>query len=142
MKIEREKMYSYQKDLKNIFIFFIFLALYSLFVLSNNNLLGSLVFLLLIFGSFAYGILTQSPVKAGLLGILFPIIILADRYLYSGPEEFQRVFWYFLILSGTGLFAGFFAGIAKPNENYDMICLSLSLFFVGCSLVHLFLGIN
>ncbi|MDR2944590.1 MAG: hypothetical protein LBU81_05885 [Methanosarcinales archaeon] len=136
-------MYSYQKDLKNIFIWIIFFGTYILFSLSNNALLESInILLFLTFGSFIYGLWTQNPVKASLLGFLFPIITLTDRYLYDGPAEFQRVFWYFAVFSVMGLFAGFFAGVAKPDKNYDLICLFLSLFFAGCSLVHLLKGIN
>ncbi|WNY24400.1 hypothetical protein MmiHf6_17310 [Methanimicrococcus hongohii] len=128
--------------IKNTALFLILLLFFILFVSSGNNFYGMLAFLLLLFGSFFYGLYSKNPILSGLLGFLLPVIFLIFVYFEDGSAEVQRIFWYYCVLSFTGLFSGFLVSIRTENTNFNGICFLFSVAFVIIGLFHFLSGIN
>lgn len=130
----------YQKELKNILVFFCLLFFFILSLLFNASIIP-IIFLL--FCGFFYGIYSKNPILSSLLGILFPIILVT--YLVHESAEIQRIFRYYIFLIFTGFFSGFFAGFTLKKFNnyyYNIFFFFISLIFLFTGAIYYISGIN
>ena len=140
-------MLSYQKELRIIFVFLFLLTLFALSLLFINSFVPEIIIvLLLLFGSFFYGLYSKNPILAGLLGALFPIIFAVFLFHNESDAEIQRVFSYYVVETLIGLFTGLFSGFSayflSKKDSLCVPCFILSLIFVFAGIIHFLSGIN